>query len=68
MRSTGVGWGFGIGRIGSVISPAIAGVLLAMQWQPAALFMIAAIPTVLASIGLFVLLRFLKARTAVTEA
>jgi hypothetical protein len=51
-----------------VISPAIAGVLLAMQWQPAALFMIAAIPTVLASIGLFVLLRFLKARTAVTEA
>ncbi len=24
MRSTGVGWGFGIGRIGSVISPGIA--------------------------------------------
>jgi len=47
--------GFGIGRIGSVISPAIAGVLLAMQWQPAQLFMIAAIPTVLASIGVFVL-------------
>jgi AAHS family 4-hydroxybenzoate transporter-like MFS transporter len=62
MRSTGVGWAFGIGRIGSVISPAIAGVLLAMQWQPAQLFMIAAIPTVLASIGLFVLLRFLKTR------
>jgi AAHS family 4-hydroxybenzoate transporter-like MFS transporter len=64
MRSTGVGWGFGIGRIGSVISPAIAGVLLAMQWQPAQLFMIAAIPTVLASIGVFVLLRFIKAREA----
>jgi MFS transporter, AAHS family, 4-hydroxybenzoate transporter len=62
MRATGVGWAFGIGRIGSVISPAIAGVLLAMQWQPAQLFMIAAVPTVIASIGLFVLLRFLKAR------
>ena len=64
MRSTGVGWGFGIGRIGSVISPAIAGVLLALQWQPAQLFMIAALPTVLASIGVFVLLRFIKAREA----
>jgi hypothetical protein len=39
-------------------------VLLAMQWQPAQLFMIAAIPTVLASIGVFVLLRFIKAREA----
>jgi AAHS family 4-hydroxybenzoate transporter-like MFS transporter len=65
MRSTGVGWGFGIGRIGSVLSPAIAGVLLAMQWQPSALFMIAAVPTVIASIGLFVLLRFLKTRAPV---
>jgi MFS transporter, AAHS family, 4-hydroxybenzoate transporter len=68
MRSTGVGWAFGIGRIGSVISPAIAGVLLAMHWQPSALFMIATIPTVLASAGLFVLLRSLKARTAAAEA
>jgi AAHS family 4-hydroxybenzoate transporter-like MFS transporter len=68
MRSTGVGWSFGIGRIGSVISPAIAGVLLGMQWKPAALFMIATIPTVLASFGLFVLLRFIKDRAAGAEA
>ncbi len=62
MRSTGVGWGFGIGRIGSVISPGIAGALLALQWKPSALFMIAAVPTVLAGIGLFVLIGFVKAR------
>jgi MFS transporter, AAHS family, 4-hydroxybenzoate transporter len=62
MRSTGVGWAFGVGRIGSVISPGIAGVLLAMQWKPAQLFMIAAVPTLIASAGVFVLLRVLKAK------
>jgi MFS transporter, AAHS family, 4-hydroxybenzoate transporter len=65
MRSTGVGWGFGIGRIGSVISPGIAGALLAMQWRPAQLFMIAAVPTLIASLGVFVLLRVLAARAPV---
>ena len=54
MRSTGVGWGFGVGRIGSVLSPGIAGVLVAMQWKPGELFMIAAVPTLLASAGILV--------------
>ena len=54
MRSTGVGWGFGIGRIGSVLSPGIAGVLVAMQWKPGELFMIAAVPTLLASVAILV--------------
>jgi AAHS family 4-hydroxybenzoate transporter-like MFS transporter len=62
MRSTGVGWSFGIGRIGSVISPGIAGALLAMHWEPSALFMIASIPTFFACAGVFVLLAFLRGR------
>ena len=52
MRSTGVGWGFGIGRIGSVLSPGIAGALVAMHWKPSELFMIAAVPTLVASVGI----------------
>jgi AAHS family 4-hydroxybenzoate transporter-like MFS transporter len=59
MRATGVGWGFGIGRIGSVISPAIAGYLVTQHWQPSALFMIAAIPTLVASAGAYAVLRIL---------
>jgi AAHS family 4-hydroxybenzoate transporter-like MFS transporter len=66
MRSTGVGWGFGIGRIGSVLSPGIAGVLVAMQWKPGELFMIAAVPTVLASIAIFAV-HWLVRRRARTE-
>ena len=54
MRSTGVGWGFGIGRIGSVLSPGIAGVLVAMHWKPGELFMIAAVPTLMASAAILV--------------
>ena len=65
MRATGVGWSFGIGRIGSVISPGIAGALLAMQWQPSALFMIAAVPTLLACAGTVVLLSIKYARDPV---
>ncbi len=36
-----------------------------MQWQPAQLFMIAAIPTLIASAGVFVLVRVIRARTLV---
>jgi AAHS family 4-hydroxybenzoate transporter-like MFS transporter len=67
MRSTGVGWGFGIGRIGSVLSPGIAGVLVAMQWKPGALFMIAAVPTLLASVAILVV-HWLVRRRAREEA
>jgi AAHS family 4-hydroxybenzoate transporter-like MFS transporter len=59
LRSTGVGWGFGIGRIGSIISPSLAGMLVAMHWQPADLFLIAAIPTLAASAAAYVLMRAL---------
>jgi len=57
LRSTGVGWGFGIGRIGSIISPSLAGILVAMHWQPARLFLVAAIPTLAASAAAYVLMR-----------
>jgi AAHS family 4-hydroxybenzoate transporter-like MFS transporter len=34
MRSTGVGWSLGIGRIGSVVGPLIAGSFLSAGWNP----------------------------------
>jgi AAHS family 4-hydroxybenzoate transporter-like MFS transporter len=67
LRSTGVGWGFGIGRIGSILSPSIAGLLVAMQWQPHQLFMIAAVPTVAAAIMAYVLMRMLHGADSPAE-
>jgi AAHS family 4-hydroxybenzoate transporter-like MFS transporter len=55
MRSTGVGWALGIGRIGSIVGPAIGGVMLARHLPPDRLFLAAAVPAVcgaLAAIGL----------------
>jgi AAHS family 4-hydroxybenzoate transporter-like MFS transporter len=49
MRSTGVGWGIGIGRIGGVLGPSIAGLLLALHLPPTSLFMLAAAPPLLAA-------------------
>jgi MFS transporter, AAHS family, 4-hydroxybenzoate transporter len=45
MRATGTGWGIGIGRIGGILGPSIAGLLLAFHWTPGRLFMLAALPT-----------------------
>jgi len=68
MRGTGVGWGFGVGRAGSVLSPAIAGLLLAMHWTPSQLFLIAAVPTLVAATGAFIVLRLVRRRSATQTA
>lgn len=39
VRVTGVGWGIGIGRIGAIISPLVAGALIDAAWPPAQLYM-----------------------------
>ena len=55
LRATGVGWAFGVGRIGSIIGPIIGGVLLAMHWAPQELFLVAAIPAGVAALAGFAL-------------
>jgi AAHS family 4-hydroxybenzoate transporter-like MFS transporter len=49
IRSTGVGWSLGVGRIGSIIGPIIGGVMLSMQWTPQQIFMAGAIPALCAA-------------------
>lgn len=43
-RSTGVGWGLGIGRLGAVISPTVGGYAVSAQWSQSELFAAAAVP------------------------
>ncbi|HDV6320660.1 TPA: MFS transporter [Burkholderia multivorans] len=49
IRATGVGYAFGVGRIGSLVGPFLGGVLIALKWDPAHIFMLGAIPVLVAS-------------------
>ena len=54
IRSTGVGWALGIGRIGSIIGPTLGGALLAMKWTPQEIFRAGAIPAAGGAVALLV--------------
>lgn len=51
MRATGVGWALGIGRIGSLISPVLGGLLLAWQWNVSSIFLAVAVPAAFAALS-----------------
>jgi MFS transporter, AAHS family, 4-hydroxybenzoate transporter len=51
LRSTGVGWALGIGRIGGIGGPLLIGVLLGWNFTPRSVFLAAAIPMLLSSIA-----------------
>ncbi len=55
VRSTGVGWALGVGRIGGIVGPAIAGVLVGLQFTPKNILLLAAIPAVVAALAVFAL-------------
>jgi len=49
IRSTGVGWALGIGRIGSIIGPLVGGVMLSNQLPLRTVFLVAAVPALCAA-------------------
>jgi AAHS family 4-hydroxybenzoate transporter-like MFS transporter len=53
IRSTGVGWALGIGRVGSIIGPLAAGVMLARQAGVETLFLAASVPALCACAAAF---------------
>ena len=61
IRSTGVGWALGIGRVGGIGGPLLIGALLAYQLSAASLFYAAAGPMLLA--GILVMLLGVKYKT-----
>ena len=58
IRSTGVGWALGIGRVGSIIGPLLGAILLGFEQETRRIFWAAAIPVLIASAA-----GFLAART-----
>ena len=49
MRSTGVGWALGVGRVGAIVGPLIGGAMLQMQWTPREIFLAGALPACIAA-------------------
>jgi AAHS family 4-hydroxybenzoate transporter-like MFS transporter len=64
LRSTGVGWGLGVGRLGAIAGPMIAGALIGRQWSGTSLFYAAAVPAALAVVGTILLGRAMLRRSA----
>lgn len=53
VRSTGIGWAQGVGRLGSILGPLAGGVLIGFGWDIDELFLLAAAPLLLAAVMIF---------------
>ncbi|SAL68607.1 major facilitator transporter [Caballeronia udeis] len=67
LRSTGVGWALGIGRLGGIAGPLVAGMLYSAHWTPAEIFRFSAWPVLVAGIGVFVMGRIYGSRFGAVE-
>lgn len=55
IRATGIGWGFGFGRIGAIAGTMLGGALIAAHWSFAAIFFMASPPLILCGIAVAVM-------------
>jgi AAHS family 4-hydroxybenzoate transporter-like MFS transporter len=55
MRSSGIGWALGIGRIGQIVGPLIGGLLLSLQWGTQGILYVVAVPSLIAATAAFYL-------------
>lgn len=55
LRATGIGWALGIGRLGSILGPAIGGLLLASGWNSSAILQASILPTFVAALAVILL-------------
>jgi MFS transporter, AAHS family, 4-hydroxybenzoate transporter len=57
IRSTGIGWCLGVGRIGSIVGPMLGGVMLKLDWSPREILLAGSIPALCAAAATFMSLR-----------
>jgi AAHS family 4-hydroxybenzoate transporter-like MFS transporter len=55
IRSTGVGWALGIGRIGSIVGPVFGGIMLSMHLPLTTLFLAGAAPALIGSLAFYLM-------------
>jgi benzoate transport len=57
VRTTAVGWAAAFGRLGAIVSPILAGVLVDRAWTPSQLFILFAVPMIIAAAAVAALTR-----------
>jgi AAHS family 4-hydroxybenzoate transporter-like MFS transporter len=62
LRSTGVGAGLGVGRMGGIVGPYVAGALIGAGWAPREMFYAAAVPALISAVAMLALRWALKRR------
>lgn len=64
VRATALGAALAVGRVGSILGPAVGGLLLASQWSISAVFIAVAVPALVTSITAVLLIRYRATGTA----
>lgn len=64
IRSTGIGWCLGVGRVGSIVGPLLGGLMLKLDWSPRQILLAGAIPAFCAAVATFTSLRLGSNRPA----
>jgi AAHS family 4-hydroxybenzoate transporter-like MFS transporter len=63
LRSTGVGWGLGIGRAGAIVGPVVGGEFMRRHWPTRDLFLAASLPALVSTIAMLALQRVMAQRS-----
>lgn len=58
LRSTGLGWMLGVGRVGAIAGPLAAGILLGLGWSAADLFYACGVASLIGGFAMFLMGRF----------
>jgi AAHS family 4-hydroxybenzoate transporter-like MFS transporter len=62
LRSTGIGWGLGIGRAGAIVGPMLGGIAMSMKWSTRDIFLAAAVPALISAIAVLSMRRAIALR------
>jgi benzoate transport len=55
VRATGIGWAIGLGRVGAIVGPSMAGLLIGLGWPQALYFAVLSIPFFVGAIAIWLL-------------
>jgi len=57
IRSTGVGWALGMGRLGGIVGPLAVGWAFSAEWTPSQVFYMGGVPLLIAGIAILIVAR-----------
>ena len=53
IRATGIGWAIGLGRVGAIIGPSAAGILIGLGWERVDYFALLSLPFFIGAIAIW---------------